>query len=823
MQIPPNENLCAFGNPNILFQRYEDSCSLAKGISRFRDSNPHSFLGPHKKEEGFTVVRAHIPGANKAWIRTLTGHLVSMKNLFGTDVFEGKQKPDELFPHEYEIGYSLDVEKLERLMDKTAIGLIEKKYGQVTHNRFIEIIDNDHELVAQIQKELERLIDSQQIRFFSDAYQISPDITPEERWLWSEGTDLLCYERFGARIRTINGVQGVHFTVWAPKADAVSIVGSFNSWEAGAHPMTNVDKSGLWGLFIPELQEGTLYKYAIKHQGEVLDQFKTDPFALAYELRPENASIVTTVNGYNWQDQDWIEQRKLLNPKSSPISVYEVHLGSWQRDKNNVHGFLSYRELAHKLVKYVKEMGYTHIELLPIMEHACDESWGYQVTGYYAPTSRHGPPKDFMYFVDYCHQNGIGVILDWVPGHFSANTDALRLFDGTTLFEYSDPRLGHHQAWNVWVPDFVKPQVRNFLISNALFWLDKYHVDGFRVDALASMLYRNYDRGEKANKGKTWVPNANGGNEHWEAIDFIKQFNKIVHERFPGVITFAEDSSHWGGITKPLSDEDPAAFGFDLRWNIGWMGETIGKNGGFFLRDLRHKRNYSKDLARPDHYACSESHVLPISHDEVVHCKSPLLHKMHRSEWRGVRDELKFAALRLFYAYMFTYPGKKLSFMGNEFAATKEWNHKEALQWDLLEHPPHRQTQDLVKELNKLYRENPALHELDYSNEGVKWIDRSSMPYWESDSVNYIRFNSNGRSVIFICNFQYDRYQNFEVPVPKAGIYKEILNTDDIRFGGKGITNNGSIASSQTHKTSNAPHISIRLSPLSAGIFELES
>lgn len=769
MQILPDENLFTFGAPGVLFKRYEDKCFLAKGISAFRDPNPHVFLGPHKEEDRL-VIRAHIPGANKAWIRTLTGHLVLMKKLFGTDVFEAMPDTNESFP--YEIGYS---------------------------------------------------VAAQHIRFISDAYQILPEITQEERWLWSEGTNLLCYERFGARIRIINGVCGIHFTVWAPNADAVSVVGDFNRWEAGAYPMTNVEGSGLWGLFVPALQEDTAYKYAVKHNGEVLEQFKTDPFALAYELRPGNASIVVDLNGYEWKDQEWIEKRKSLNPKSAPISVYEVHLGSWQRDENNVHGFLNYRELAHRLVKYVKEMGYTHIELLPIMEHACDESWGYQITGYYAPTSRHGLPKDFMYFVDYCHQNGIGVILDWVPGHFSANTDALRLFDGAPLFEYSDPRLGHHKAWNAWVPDFVKPQVRNFLISNALFWLDKYHVDGLRVDALASMLYRNYDRGEECNKGKTWIPNSKGGHEHWEAISFIKQFNRTIHEHFPGVITFAEDSSHWGGITRSLSDEDPAALGFDLRWNIGWMGETIGRGSGFFLRDLRYKASYSYDLGRPDHYACSESHVLPVSHDEVVHCKSPLLHKMHKSQWYGVTDELKFAALRLFYAYMFTYPGKKLLFMGNEFAATKEWNYREALQWDLLEYASHRGIQDLVKELNKLYKENPVLHELDFSNNGVQWGDRPSNFYWKSGSLDYIRFDSKRRAVIFVCNFNHQVSRSFDLAVPQAGMYKEILNTDDIKFGGKGITNNGSIASHEANYTSDVHHISVRLSPLSAGIFVLES
>ncbi|TMD33433.1 MAG: 1,4-alpha-glucan branching protein GlgB, partial [Chloroflexi bacterium] len=529
-------------------------------------------------------------------------------------------------------------------------------------------------------------------------------------YLFGQGKHRRIYEKMGAHPRTVDGVVGVNFALWAPNARTVSVIGDFNGWQHGAHPMhlRHIDL-GVWECFIPDIQVGALYKYAVYSRYNNYVAEKSDPYGFAAELRPKTASIVADIHQHQWQDEAWMQERTQRQQLSSPISIYEVHLGSWRRviEESGENRVMTYRELAHALAPYVKELGFTHIELLPITEYPYDGSWGYQVTGYFAPTSRYGSPEDFQYFVDFLHQQGIGVLLDWVPAHFPKDEYALGYFDGTHLYEYADPRKGEHKEWGTYVFDYGRPEVRNFLIASALFWLREYHIDGLRVDAVASMLYLDYSR-----KAGEWVPNRYGGREHLEAIDFLRQFNEAVYAEQPGTLTIAEESTAWPMVTRPTYT---GGLGFSMKWNMGWMHDILD----YMSLDPVYRRYHHNNITFSLMYAYNENFVLPLSHDEVVHGKGSLLSKMSGDVWQ------KFANLRALYGFMWGHPGKKLLFMGGEFGQWREWNFAQSLDWHLLQPPSdarHARLRDYLSDLNQLYQEEPALSLLDYDPAGFSWI-----------------------------------------------------------------------------------------------------
>ncbi len=600
-----------------------------------------------------------------------------------------------------------------------------------------------------------------------DTYAFSSTMSDFDAHLLAEGTHKFMYERLGAHLTEVGGVRGVMFAVWAPNALRVSVVGDFNEWDGRRNPMRFHPNNGIWELFIPGLGEGVLYKYEIKTRYEGYMVSKADPVGFFSELRPKNASIVWDVDKHGWRDAEWMDGREARQRSDAPISIYELHLGSWRR--KNGWEWLTYQDMIRDLVPYVKEMGYTHIELLPVAEHPFDGSWGYQVTGFFAPTSRFGTPDDFMAFVDACHQNDIGVILDWVPAHFPKDEVGLGFFDGTHLYEHADPRQGSHPDWGTYIFNFGRNEVRQFLISNALFWLDKYHIDGLRVDAVASMLYLDFSREEGQ-----WVPNRYGGRENIEAIDFIRAFNTAVHETFPSAITIAEESTAWGGVSHPVEE---GGLGFNYKWNMGWMHDTLQ-----YMKDDPIYRSYHHGtLTFSLLYAFTENFILPFSHDEVVHLKRSMLDKMPGDLWQ------KFANLRLLYGYMWSHPGKKLLFMGGEFGQWSEWSEAKSLDWSLLEeNESHRGVQDLVRRLNQLYATETALHEIDYSWDGFTWLDLHDS---QNSILAYMRRNSQGESILVVCNFTPVVRYGYRLGVPDAGVYEEILNTDAAEYGGSGVEN----------------------------------
>jgi 1,4-alpha-glucan branching enzyme len=604
---------------------------------------------------------------------------------------------------------------------------------------------------------------------FEDPYRFPPVLSDFDLHLMGEGTHYNKYERMGAHLREMEGVRGVAFAVWAPNAQRVSVVGNFNHWDGRRHPMRARGGSGIWELFVPGLSEGEVYKFEIKsHQNGFLSA-KADPYAFFSEVRPKTASVVFDINRYQWSDADWLARRERHQGLDAPLSIYEVHLGSWMRVPDEGNRMLTYRELAHRLVDYVRETGFTHLELLPVMEHPLDESWGYQVTGQFAPTSRHGTPEDFMYFVDYCHHHGVGVILDWVPAHFPTDAHGLAFFDGTHLYEHADPRRGEHKDWGTLIFNFGRNEVRNFLWTSALFWLEKYHIDGLRVDAVASMLYLDYSR-----KTGEWIPNQYGGNEDLDAISFIKRFNELAHERHPGVLTIAEESTAWPGVSKPTY---LGGLGFSLKWNMGWMHDTLL----YFSKAPIHRRFHHNNLTFSLLYAFNENFELVLSHDEVVHGKKSLLSKMPGDTWQ------QFANLRSLFAYQFTHPGKKLLFMGGEIGQWIEWNANASLDWNLLDYAPHRELRQLVADLNRLYRTEPALHEVDFEFSGFEWIDFHDV---DLSVIAYIRRGRDPQQYLaVVCNFTPVPRYNYRVGVPEACFYREILNTDATQYGGSGVTN----------------------------------
>ncbi|WP_265445914.1 1,4-alpha-glucan branching protein GlgB [Acetivibrio straminisolvens] len=628
---------------------------------------------------------------------------------------------------------------------------------------------------------------------FCDPYCFLPVLSDYDLYLFNEGNNHKIYEKLGAHKMTIDGIEGTLFAVWAPCAKRVSVVGNFNQWDGRRHQMRVRGNSGVWELFIPGIGQGEIYKYEIKTPHNEL-YIKADPYAFYSELRPNTASIVYDIDGYEWNDADWMRERDNSNSFEKPISIYEVHLGSWKRVSNDENGFHSYRELADMLVEYVKYMGYTHIELLPIAEHPFDGSWGYQITGYYAVTSRYGDPKDFMYFVDKCHQNGIGVLIDWVPAHFPKDGHGLARFDCTALYEHYDPKQGEHPDWGTHIFNYGRNEVKNFLISNALFWLDKYHIDGLRVDAVASMLYLDYGK-----KDGEWIPNRWGGKENVDAIEFMRQLNSTVFQYYPGVMMTAEESTSWALVTKPPFT---GGLGFSYKWNMGWMNDFLR----YMSMDSVYRKYHQNLITFSLMYAFSENFILVLSHDEVVHGKCSMIEKMPGDYWQ------KFAGLRASYGYLYGHPGKKLLFMGGEFAQFIEWNYKQSLDWFLLDYDMHKKMQDYVRDLNKLYRSEKALYEVDFHYEGFEWIDCNDT---EHSIISFMRKGKDWHdSLIFVCNFTPVPHDDYRIGSPFNTTYDEIFNSDWEKYGGSNVGNFEPIKAEEISMHNKPYSMKLRIPPL---------
>ncbi|MDR4509607.1 MAG: 1,4-alpha-glucan branching protein GlgB [Candidatus Brocadiaceae bacterium] len=627
-------------------------------------------------------------------------------------------------------------------------------------------------------------------------------LTEHDVYLFKEGNHFRLYEKLGSHVVTFHNEKGVYFAVWAPNAEKVSVIGNFNNWDKESHHLrAREDGSGIWEGFIPQLIEGAVYRYHIRSRYHNYQADKCDPFAFFGEVSPGSASIVRDLH-YTWEDQEWMKHRSENNSMQAPLSIYEVHPGSWRRVPEAGNRFLNYREMAGYLAEYVKKMGFTHVEFLPVMEHPFYGSWGYQITGYFSPTSRYGTPQDFMYLVDFLHQNGIGVFLDWVPSHFPSDEHGLVYFDGSHLYEHADPRKGFHPDWTSYIFNYDRNEVRNFLVSNALFWLDKYHIDGLRVDAVASMLYLDYSR-----KDGEWIPNKYGGRENIEAVSFLKKFNETVYQFYPDVQTIAEESTAWPMVSRPTYI---GGLGFGMKWNMGWMHDTLK----YFSNDPIYRKYYMNQITFSILYAFTENFVLPLSHDEVVHGKGSLLGKMPGDEWQ------KFANLRLLFGYMYGHPGKKLIFMGGEFGQSKEWNHEESLEWHLLQYPVHQGLQEWIKDLNSFYRSEPAMHEIDFEYTGFEWIDFHDL------DRNIICFLRKGKieenQVLVVCNFTPVPRHNYRIGVPYGGFWKEALNSDAKPYNGSGHGNFGGVEASPLPSHGKYYSITLTLPPLGIVFFKRE-
>ena len=634
----------------------------------------------------------------------------------------------------------------------------------------------------------------------ADAYSFPPTVSDYDKYLFGAGNHYEIYNKLGANICEINGTEGVSFAVWAPNAKSVSVIGSFNYWDGRSAQMRMLGNSGIWEIFIPGAAEFDRYKFRIKDRNNNVTD-KSDPYGFYMEKRPQNASIVYDLGVYRWKDAKWIKQRETSDPYRSPMNIYEVQLGSWMRVPEEEDRFLTYRELADKLVKYVKKMGYTHIELLPVSEYPFDGSWGYQVTGYYAPTSRYGEPDDFRYFVDCCHQKGIGVIVDWVPGHFPKDANGLARFDGTALYEHEDWRKGEHKEWGTYVFNYGRKEISNFLIANALFWIKEYHIDGIRVDAVASMLYLDYFR----NEGE-WIPNKYGGRENLEAVEFLKHMNSVIKGAYEGVLTFAEESTEWEGVTKGA---DRNGLGFSFKWNMGWMNDFLD----YMKKDPIYRKYHHNNLTFGITYAYSENFVLVLSHDEVVHMKGSMIGKMPGDIWQ------KFANLRAAYGFMYAYPGKKLLFMGNDIGQYSEWNEAKSIDWHVLENDFNCKLNLFLQDLFKLYKKEPAFWERDTYPEGFEWIECDDA---ENSVVSFVRHGANVEDlIVIICNFTPKTVEGYDVGVPYEGYYKEILNSDDEKYGGSGVINKKAVRSKKEHCNRCANKITINLPPLATSVFTL--
>ena len=675
------------------------------------------------------------------------------------------------------------------------------------HAERVEIIDNEGMALAEMQRVhpdgLFAALMPPRLRHYrlrltttvgdtvdiEDPYRFPTTLGDMDLYLFGEGSDKQVYAKLGAQVRTVLGINGTRFAVWAPNAARVSVIGDFNDWDGRRHAMRLHPANGLWEIFVPGVGSGEKYKFELLDRNGHLLPLKNDPFGHYHEPPPGNASIVFA-SRYQWSDFEWMQRRSAGPALDRPISIYEVHLGSWRRRPEDGNRYLSYRELADELVAYVKDMGFTHIELLPVSEHPFDGSWGYQPIGMYAPTHRFGNPDDFRYFVDRCHAAGIGVILDWVPAHFPRDEHGLRQFDGTALYEHADPRKGEHADWGTLIFNFGRREVINYLIGSALYWIDEFHVDALRVDAVASMLYLDYSR-----KDGEWVPNEFGGNENLEAVAFLKHLNTELHAH--GATSYAEESTAWPGVSRPV---DQGGLGFTFKWNMGWMNDTLS----YMSENPVHRKHHHDKMTFGLVYAFNENFVLPLSHDEVVHGKRSLLGRMPGDEWQ------RLANLRAYLAGMYAHPGKKLLFMGSELAPYDEWNHDRSLDWHLLQHAPHRGVQALVRELNALYRGTPALYEIDFDGAGFEWINWDDR---DNSVFSWLRRGTSGDFVICVSNMTPVVRHDFRIGVPAGGRYRELLNTDDERFGGSGVLN-GEVEAARTGMHGRDFSISLTLPPL---------
>jgi 1,4-alpha-glucan branching enzyme len=723
--------------------------SLVQAANR----NPHQLLGMHPLGDGAgVVVRAFLPKAASVEavpIHDKTNPSIKLERLHKAGMFEGFSKEtDRVYAYELAIN---------------------DENGQTRRTR--------------------------------DPYSFLPTLSETDLYLFGQGDERRIYDKLGSQLRVIDGVAGTSFGVWAPNAQRVSVLGDFNDWDGRCHPMRMLGSSGVWELFLPGLGEGTLYKYEIKdRKGNLV--LKTDPYGFFFEAAPKNASIVWNTRKFAWTDQAWLKQRREQNPFRSPVSIYEVHPGSWR--KKSAAESLNYRELAGPLVDYLRQMAFTHVQFMPISEHAFYPSWGYQVTGFYSPTSRYGTPDDFQFLVNTLHEAGIGVLMDWVPAHFPRDAWALARFDGTALYEHEDPRKGAHQDWGTLIFNYGRHEVRNFLSANALFWCERYHIDGLRVDAVASMLYLDYSR-----KEGEWIPNPFGGRENLEAVEFLRHFNHLVHTEHPGVVTVAEESTAWPLVTRPPY---LGGLGFSFKWNMGWMHDTLG----YFTRDPVYRKYHQNDLTFAMLYHHHENFILPLSHDEVVHGKSSLLGRMPGDDWQ------KFANLRTLLGYQWFFPGKQLLFMGGEFGQRNEWNSNGQLDWELLDQGPyHRGLQRFVEDLNKTYRAEPAFWESDYDMEGFFWVDCSDN---ENSVLSFIRQNKEGTSrVLIILNLTPVPRHQYRVGLPTPGFWREILNSDSTAYGGSNVGNLGGVES-QDVKAHNQPQSALfTLPPLGIIAFRAET
>ncbi len=688
----------------------------------------------------------------------------------------------------------------------------------IYHPYFFECVISDAPKLFSYKLKVTEWVDGKKSdRLIYDPYCFkSPLMTDFDRHLFAQGTHYQVYEKLGAHLAKIDDVEGVYFAVWAPNARNVSVLGDFNYWDGRKHQMRK-SESGIWDLFIPDIRVGCSYKFEIKNQaGHIYE--KSDPYGFQQEIRPKTASIVNDLK-YEWQDQAWMEKRRNCDPINQPISVYEVHLGSWLHgsfetppadgypmvsaaDLKPGARFLTYRELADKLIPYVKDLGFTHVELLPIAEHPFDGSWGYQVIGHYAATSRYGTPQDLMYFIDRCHALNIGVLLDWVPGHFPKDGHGLALFDGTHLYEHSDPRIGEHKGWGTLIFNYTRNEVRNYLIANALFWFDKYHIDGIRVDAVASMLYLDYCREEGE-----WLRNEYGGRENLGAIEFFRHLHSILFSYFPGILSIAEESTSFPLVSRPAY---LGGLGFNLKWNMGWMHDMLD----YFSMDPWFRQFHQNNVTFSIMYAFSENFVLALSHDEVVHLKKSMLTKMPGDDWQ------KFANLRCLFGFMFTHPGKKTLFMGMEFGVWKEWNVWGDLEWDLLNYDMHQNLQKFVKDINYLFQSESALYAQDFSVDGFEWLDCSDR---QNSIVSFIRKDQNGEFLVIICNFTPMGHDRYRIGVPQHGFYYEILNSDATNYGGTGVGNLGGKWSDQSYYSHSQPHsLELCIPPLVTLVFKLK-
>ncbi|QEG22608.1 1,4-alpha-glucan branching protein GlgB [Mariniblastus fucicola] len=732
-----------------------------KNIIDGKHTNPNAILGPirldgprtrekiRENPHHTTTIRAFLPDADKAWISTESGTVTQqMQPISQCGLFEVSCETD-LF--------------------------------QVDSGRY------------KIQ-----FSDGKQKMSIHDPYAFEPLLSDLDLHLFNEGTHFKIYERLGAHPREIDGIHGINFAVWAPNAQGVSVIGDFNEWDGRRHAMRKQIPSGIWEIFVPELGVDEVYKFRVTDcHGTQVE--KSDPFGYFAEVPPKTASIVKDLSGYQWNDDDWMKQRAESNQLEKPISVYEIHPGSWKTKNGQPNGWMNYRDLAHDLVEYCLELGFTHVELMPITEHPYTGSWGYQTVGYFAPTSRYGDTDDFMYFVDYLHQNGLGVIVDWVPAHFPKDGHGLAKFDGTALFEHADPRQGEHPDWDTLIFNYKRTEVSNFLIANAMFWLEKYHIDGLRVDAVASMLYLDYSR-----KDGEWVPNEYGGRENLGAIDFLKRLNTHVHEDFPGVLTIAEESTAFGGVSRPVKD---GGLGFSIKWNMGWMNDSLR----YFQKEPIHRKYHHDELTFSLIYAFSENFMLPFSHDEVVHGKGALLDQMPGDIWQ------KFANLRLLYSYMWAHPGKKLMFMGCEWGQWNEWSCDSGLQWDLLQWESHEGVQRMVGDLNRLYREQPALYELDFDGNGFEWIDCMNR---DASVLAWMRKAKDPNDFVIVCgNFTPYVHSNYRVGVPGPGIYKSIFNSDSKFYSGTNV-GVGEVVAEEVEAQGKSWSIAIDFPPLATVMYK---